>query len=224
MIPVILMTNANLFYELIKPSLESIPKISIGMTSKDKTWITPLTKMLIQKRWDAYRNKDFARYNHYKQKAFIEIQKAKKMWANKCKSNKKGIWSIVKTYQKPKQGGSTSPFNSNEINNYLTSIFNQNNEELNREDILHEMTDDDFRWFKHIEPEEISLAIRKLPSKSSGHDELTVKLLQLVVEKITIPLCPIFNVSLERCIYPNIWKTSKIIPIPKIKNPSLKDF
>lgn len=216
--------KCEMFYELIRPSLRSIPKTSIIMTSKDKTWMTPLTKLLIQKRWDAYRNKDFIKYNHYKEKTSIEILKAKRVWATKSKSNKKGIWSVVQQYQDHKQKEKVHPFNSNEINNYFTSIFNQNYEETNRVDILQEMNDEDWNWFKHIEPAEITHIIKKMKNKSGGYDGLSVKLLQLVVEKITLPLCHIFNESLKSCIYPNIWKTSKIIPIPKIRNPGVKDF
>lgn len=46
------------------------------MSNKDKPWLTPLIKAMIDDRWTAYREKDWARYNHLKCKVRSEIMKA----------------------------------------------------------------------------------------------------------------------------------------------------
>ena len=51
---------------------------------------------MINKRWNAFRERDWPLYNHYKEKVKNEIMIAKKNWANKHKETANGLWKIVK--------------------------------------------------------------------------------------------------------------------------------
>ena len=57
----------------------SIPQKTVYLTPRDKTWMTPLTKMLINDKWSAYRTGDWNRFNHLKYKVREEINKAKRL-------------------------------------------------------------------------------------------------------------------------------------------------
>ena len=46
----------------------SIPQAFVNILPSDKSWMTPVTKALIDDKWNAYRNKDWARFNHLKER------------------------------------------------------------------------------------------------------------------------------------------------------------
>ena len=89
-----------------------IPRTSIAISKKDKPWITPILKHLINLRWQAYRARNFVLYNHYKNKIKSEIIAAKQNRLNKLIStnkNPKGLWSSVKEVHN--KSISSSPLN-----------------------------------------------------------------------------------------------------------------
>ena len=56
-----------------------------------------------------------------------------------------------------------------------------------------------------------------MKDKPPGIDELDVKLSKMVADVITMPICYIINLSLEKCVFPANWKKAKIVPLPKNK-------
>lgn len=64
------------------------------------------------------------------------------------------------------------------------------------------------------------LLLAQADSASPGMDNLDSKLIKLVVEFVTSPICHIFNQCLSHGVHPTIWKEAKIIPLPKDKNKS----
>ena len=85
----------NTFYNLLHSSLKLLPYDSIKVSECDKPWITSIVKVLINKRWSAYRKKNWTLYHHYRQKVKEAVQKAKRDWGNRMKS-KNSIWDIYK--------------------------------------------------------------------------------------------------------------------------------
>ena len=81
----------NILQSQIDVALSLIPSKLVVFTESDAEWMTPVIKMLIQKRWDAYRAKDFGQYHHYKTKVKEQISKAKMSWANKNSGNEKRV-------------------------------------------------------------------------------------------------------------------------------------
>ena len=73
----------------------SIPSHEILMSDKDKYWLSPLTKSLIDQRWEAYRNRDWQRYKQLKNKVKSEILKSKQCYIEKLKRQKNNVWKIV---------------------------------------------------------------------------------------------------------------------------------
>ena len=74
----------------------AIPQRLIRMSPSDKEWLSPLTKSLIDQRWDAYRKGEWEKYNYLKSKVKKEIYKSKQMFVDKMKEKSHGIWKIVK--------------------------------------------------------------------------------------------------------------------------------
>ena len=61
--------------------------------------------------------------------------------------------------------------------------------------------------------EELLLSIKL--NKPPGIDNLDGKLLRMVADSITTPICHIFNLSLEESLCPQAWRKAKVIPLPK---------
>ena len=87
--------RAENFHDILNVSFSStIPSHEILMTPRDKPWMTPLIKHLINQRWEAYRTGNFVKYHHFKEKVKKEIVKTKTAWIKRSKD--KNIWKTVK--------------------------------------------------------------------------------------------------------------------------------
>ena len=93
------------------------------------------------------------------------------------------------------------------------------------ENILHDLIDglpqqhNSFNITK-VSYAEIRKAILNIRNDcSTGPDKIPSKYLKLCVDEITSPLCHIINESIDKQIFPEQWKFSKISPIPKINQP-----
>ena len=89
----------EVFYEQLNFAIcSTIPMDYVIFTQRDKPWITPVLKVIINKRWQAYKSGDMKLYNHYKCKAKIEIDKAKKLWASNASCSAKQLWNVVRDF------------------------------------------------------------------------------------------------------------------------------
>ena len=70
-------TKCDIFHEVIEQAMSKIPYDYVPMTEKDKPWITPRIKLLINKRFDAFRKKQYDVYYHYKEKVKQAIDESK---------------------------------------------------------------------------------------------------------------------------------------------------
>ena len=48
----------NVFYDIFRSSLSATPRNLVNFSGREKPWITSVIKVLINKRWSAYRKKD----------------------------------------------------------------------------------------------------------------------------------------------------------------------
>ena len=61
--------------------------------------------------------------------------------------------------------------------------------------------------------------------KAQGPDNISPAVLKECANELAGIFCPIFNMSLEQCSIPSLWKTSNIIPVPKKNVPrELNDY
>ena len=67
-----------------------------------------------------------------------------------------------------------------------------------------------------FEDRDITSIIKSLkPTKAHGADDISVRMIQLCGDSITLPLTLIFEFSLMNGTFPDTWKMAKIIPVHK---------
>ena len=214
-------SKCQFFTSELQNAIGKIPTYSIKNTSKDKKWITSLCKHLINRRWEAFRKKDFGKYNHYKQKVKEEIKKAKHLYYEKCKRSQSGMWTFVKN-NKSKSGSDINCLkNSDEsteslcqrINTELSTRFTPKIQGCESKTVRN--SDD---VYIILDEEEVELELRTLKtSKATGSDGLPNSLLKRISHQVATPLCHILNSSLLACAFPDMWKKAFIVAIPKSK-------
>jgi Reverse transcriptase (RNA-dependent DNA polymerase) len=75
--------------------------------------------------------------------------------------------------------------------------------------------------FKNIDSKDILDAIKQIKSDAAGNDEIPMSFIKLLVPIILPILTHIFNYIFTTSEFPQRWKTSIVIPVPKKINPSL---
>ena len=201
---------------------QSLPSRAVYLTSKDKPWMTPVTKLLINDKWSAYRSKDWKRYSFLKVKVREEIVKAKATWTEKMKATPHGLWKAVRHL--------SGKNNRHELSNLIT----QHRSPLRlAEDIAASMEQEgslprvlsfeDDEWSLEITQLEVEWHLRKLdPKKAMGSDLIPNKIYSLLAPFIAGPLKTIFECSIDQRIFPSDWKKAIIVPIPKTHPPKIE--
>ena len=65
------------------------------------------------------------------------------------------------------------------------------------------------------EAEVYDLILSLDPTKSTGPDGISVKMLKGIIDAIVPSLTRLFNLSLSTGTFPNSWKLARIVPVPK---------
>ena len=69
-----------------------------------------------------------------------------------------------------------------------------------------------------ITEEDISLMIKNLdPAKAHGCDNISIKMIKISCESLTVPLKITFEQSLKESRFPEIWKKANVVPLHKKK-------
>ena len=221
--------KCNLFYNFIRQAQNCIPYSFVKITSKDKPWITPTLKHLINCRYNAFRRGDFEKYRHYKSKVRDEIIKAKDAWLERLKASPHGIWKAMPSANSKAKGNiqhllkDYSPNDlASALNSEFSSVFSRPSTVDFKEDWLSLDNED---WKIEINTQTITNLLRNLKlRKSAGNDNLTPRLLKASSDVLAGPLAHLFATSILSCQVPKRWKDSLVVPIPKSKHPSLSDF
>lgn len=225
--------KCDIFYEAIDKALSVIPCNYVEMSTRDKPWLTPLLKHLINCRYDAYRLGQFDKYNHFKEKIKKEIAKAKSRWIEGVKNCRSGIWEAVRSVSGKKKGSSnlklsdeaTSPQDiADHLNEKFSSVFTPL---TITDDVTLSVVDSSLtkEWQVEIDENLTSKLLTGLkPNKSAGNDRLSTRLLKFSRDVLAAPLTHLYAESLLHCTVPVRWKDAIISPVPKCSNPSLDDF
>lgn len=196
---------------------EAIPVSYVRCSPMDKPWITLTVKELINKRWAAYRARNFPLYNHLKSKVQTEIKKCKVMWTKKLQGT--SLWKAVHAHQGVKSGNPLnallSEFTSlkdgvEAINAMFASIFlPESSATIDLETYASRES-----WNISVTPKMVFDSIRGVPKSKSSPDMPTI-LYQCANVFLADPLSRLFNLSINSRIMPKVWKTAFICPIPK---------
>jgi len=217
------------FQNELQLCINTLPSFNLKLSSKDKEWITPICKNLINLRWKSYRERDFELYTHYKNKVKEEILKSKQKWAYRCK-NKFGLWNFVNksapkntaVIQSLKEEGESIPELCARINEELIksclnvpckSLVSKNQYSTQWNTIpLSQLTE-----------EETLMALEKIKvRKAPGSDCIPNNILKIASPIIYKPLCNIFNTIIDTKRFPTQWKLADICVIPKSKPISIE--
>ena len=223
--------KCDILHAAIDHALTMLPFTYVTMTDRDKPWMTPTLKSLINRRYEAFRCKNFPLYLHYKKKVKEEISHAKAKWVNSKIENAAGLWSIVRSTANKSKDQTLSGLLQNfpsiheaveQISQKLTLAFSPS---PNWNDILLHLPPDDQNWTPHCDPDIICNSLQHLNiRKAAGSDDLSPRLLRDAAHELASPLTHVICLSLDTCIVPSRWKTAKVTPIPKKANPSIDDL
>lgn len=215
---------------IIQVARESIPLTYVTCTDRDKPWITPLVKSLINQRWAAYRKRNFSLYNHLKHKVHEEISKAKVMWTRRLQNTSKDMWKAVNTHRGIKSSNPIttlmSEFKNPEeaveaMNLALTSAFLPNDSGLHIID--QSQPSAKIPWVIDVTPELVCKLIEKIPDHKASPDIPTI-LYKYISFIIAEPLCELIQMSIKEGIVPEVWKHSFICPLPKSSPPDINNL
>ncbi len=216
--------KCEIFYSVLHRAMRVLPRRSVTMTSKDKPWITPIIKCMINDRWNAYRLRNWPVFNHLKVKIKQEIVNSKARWSEKKSKTVKGMWDFVKEiggtlknndwFTKVFGKKSDIQSNLNDINNHFASVFHP------KENITLIDCKDDNSLTEDIEAYLIHKLLSASKNKAMGSDGIPSKLYHGASLIISDPLAHLINACLKDHIMPDIWKLAHILPIPKTSPPA----
>jgi len=219
--------KTEIFYKNIAKILECIPKKTVKMKSNDKPWINPFIKSLINDRWKAYKNRNFAVFNHLKNKIKIKIIESKKLWAENIILKSKNPWKILKedtSETKSNISKIIDQFDSpneavNEINKIFSNVFEKSS--------IAEHTKSRLKFKDHqlfsVEDVEQCLSNINL-KKSTANDGIPKHFYKIGSKYLAKPLTNIFNSSLLLNKIPLKWKINEIVPLPKTQPPKISNL
>ena len=225
---VYLATDVNIkcraFHRAFLNAQNAIPSSKVVFTHRDKPWITPVLKKMIQDRWTAYRTKNWQVFLHLKRKVRIEIMRAKQSWTDRILRRDRHIWNIVRDLQ-GKKNQYCPPNDDNELRLLVNDLTNKFQRYLNpAPDALPCLLNEE-AWNPKIDAVSVRRILSCLrPNQSPGHDGIPAHLLRVSADIICEPLCDIFRSSVQAGKFPEFWKRGLIRPIPKKSNPSRDDF
>jgi len=201
----------NQLYNSIYTCLSTIPKKTVTHSNNDKPWITDRIKSIINQRWSAYRNKNFVKYDHLKQKAKDMICKAKNNWlSNGLKKN--GIWSTVKTLEGKNKCKVTFTINDLEaVTSAIKMFYNcpSFHYSITQSTCLVNVNNDDIY-------EQCAFFLSNIKTKKAiGSDAVPNTFYKLFADFLVQPLSHLCSQVLKTSIFPDSLKHGTIIPIPK---------
>jgi len=193
------------------------------MSSEDKSWMTPLIKLMINERWRAFREKNWPVYVHLTTKVKESIITAKRLWAEKLKSKTlAGAWNVVNHVKGQHNRGFTTNLvtkhGSNQavanlVAGHISSIFSKSSFCGAATEII------DDHWSIQVSEAEVRRLLRQSKQhKAPGCDAVPTKIYVLLSEVIAKPLARIIEWSINSRTFPTEWKSGVVIPIPKKKS------
>ena len=218
-----------LFDEIIRACFSRcIPSNSVTMTPKDKPYLTPLIKHLINLRWEAYRQRNFPLYSHLRDKIKKLLVAQKLKWAKKAQKGAKEMWKVVNESIGTKSSKSSaidaiikqfpsSQVAADEIN---TMFAASQTHHLNAASVV-----DGSDWAPTVSVDSVCGLLSSLHrSKAPGIDGIPTVIYKKAASIIAAPLAHIINVSIQLRKYPDSWKQSLIVPVPKTHPPSKNEL
>lgn len=103
------------------------------------------------------------------------------------------------------------------MNNYFCEVGNNLSNKIKTLNVQQKQVDRNPKsiFIKPTNSQEVSKIINELKEKAGGEDEINTKTLKEINKYITLPLVHIFNLSIEKAVWPEALKSAEVIPIFK---------
>ena len=226
-------------YKLINNAMEeSIPKTKRNFNPKFPIYYTQCIRRDIKEKQKLFKklktknSKIKSRYHFLRKKIKYEIKIAFERYANECeislRKDPKKVWDFTNSkLDKRNSFPNSMVFDGVSYSNPLTvadKFAEQFEKSYTTDDccsdlvnlLLPSNTNNNNFLTNLITKDEVLASIRKLKSKSScGPDRIPPFIVKGCAEHLASPLCYLFNLCLQRSVYPRMFKTSRVCPIYK---------
>lgn len=141
------------------------------------------------------------------------------------KNNSRSLWNDIRDLGLIKTHESNHPLNIdiNELNAYLTTRVEMsesgNNLHLNLPDHSTSSPESQFD-FTAISSQSVKKAIMRIASNSIGPDGFSIKSYKIMLPHLLHVFTLLFNFSLSTSKFPESWKKSYVVPVPKKRDPT----
>ena len=211
-----------------------VPLRRTKVTRPPAPWLQTDEIRLLQSERDhlrkqAHENGSEASWNTFREvrnKIKSVVNKARRLFLSKALSSKrpKEVWKVIHRILNP----SPKPLRENpdELNRYFVStatriMGSEPDDSTDLLDFLHSLPEHPTGFtFRKVTFEEVLKEINRLRSDSStGYDQIPVKYIKLGKDHLAGPLMHIINTCIAALMFPRVWKTARVSPIPKIDQP-----
>lgn len=222
--------------QVVKLFDKHAPLTSVAFKKPYRPWITYTIRQMI-----TLKNKAFKRYLKYKTDVTYEyyrdlrnyvisaIRREKKAYlkfeTDNNKNNPKKLWKCFNKLgiQSPTQFDIPEKLqNVHEINNYFSNTRNNVTVDINLINFYNSNLKTDGVCFSlhPVNSEEIYKSAIAIKTDALGADNISNKMLTIILPTIMNSLLNIINESFRTGCFPDIWKTAIVHPLPKIQNPT----
>ena len=230
---------------LLETESKWIPQVKKRLNSTENPrWMTKNIKQILTRKKNLYAKykqtksyDDYMEYINIKRRCEREIKKSKRNLeiniAKEAKVNPKVFFKYIRSKKTIKEKiGPVKDTNNTLVsdckdmaeilNNFFHSVFvKEDTSSLPTANDIFRGPDNEKLKIDAISEDDITKYLRNLdPSKSTGADRISTRLLRECKEELLLPLKLLFNKSLQEGVVPSLWKYANVTPIFKKGNKS----
>lgn len=213
--------------------------------SSTPPWFTVIISIAIKIRDKLKKEKNYSAFKQQRKHVKFLVRQAKKTYFNRITTsesdNTSSIWKALNALTNKSFPGKSLKydcFTATDFNNHFLSIAESLTNRLKQNSDQYEcpvslksfcsdrLSQQDTFHIPQLTVYEVGKYISNLGQKNThGCDGLSNKILLLSLPYTVHHLTYIYNLSISKSVFPTMFKTAKIIPLPKVKNPSdLNDY
>lgn len=236
----------NITSKILEISKSCIPNRDVIIRQKDPPWFSSSVRKSIRQRKRAYRrakrsglDRHWTLFRELRNKTTSLIKQAKELHTSKLENElhssvkNKSWWATLKSFIKPCTSTVIPPLQCDDDivsdetlkANLLNNFFrDQTLLAESTSSLLPDLSNLDHLPMEsiHISPDEVSDVLKSLSvGKACGPDAVNNKILCELASQLSVPLCNLFNASLESSYFPESWKEANVSPLFKSGDPSL---
>jgi hypothetical protein len=208
------------------------PQKQIKISKPPAPWIDDAIKKLITKRNALYRKSkrtnipdDILNHALIHKTVKRSIYLAKQNFINKCltKPNLKKVWNVINRLLKPSCRPITHDINK--LNDHFINTSERTTGKTPQPTLIPDSPNGTFA-FHHTTCEQVLRILNKLKTDcATGPDLIPAKYIKLSADIIAPHITNIINTCIQQNIFPDVWKTSRVSPIPKTDSPdNMNDY